>query len=25
MKNQISSITKSCFFHLRRIRQVKKV
>jgi hypothetical protein len=24
MKNQISSITKSCFFHLRRIRQVKK-
>lgn len=24
MKNQISSIAKSCFFHLRRIRQVKK-
>src|SRR5688572_28139379 len=24
MKNQISSITKSCFFHLRRLRQVKK-
>ena len=24
MKTHISSITKSCFFHLRRIRQVKK-
>jgi len=24
MKSQISSISKSCFFHLRRIRQVKK-
>jgi len=24
MKHRISSITKSCFFHLRRIRQVRK-
>src|SRR6218665_2536433 len=24
LKSQIASITKSCFFHLRRIRQVKK-